>query len=81
MMAPKIGVSLLMDALGKTSGMENRTENIISICMLIFAGIVGLSVSRPPVNVDVSSNRSNYKHTDTRCYDYNANKQTRNGRV
>ncbi|MCU6762322.1 Probable manganese transport protein MntH [uncultured Roseburia sp.] len=37
MMAPKLGINLLLQALNKESGMENKAENIVSIIMLLFA--------------------------------------------
>lgn len=37
MMAPKLGVNLLLQSLNKESGMESKTENVVSIVMLLFA--------------------------------------------
>ncbi len=40
MMAPKLGINLLLQALNKDSGMENKAENIVSIFMILFALVV-----------------------------------------
>lgn len=51
MMAPKIGVNLLLQSLNKDSGMENKTENIISILMLVFALIIVFSYGGVPAQL------------------------------
>lgn len=51
MMAPKLGINLLLQSLNKDSGMENKAENIISILMLVFAAIVGFLYSGVPAQL------------------------------
>lgn len=51
MMAPKLGINLLLQSLKKESGMENKTENIISILMLVFSLIVVLSYGGVPAQL------------------------------
>ena len=51
MMAPKLGINLLLQALGRKSGMENKSENIISIIMMVFALIVVLSYGGVPAQL------------------------------
>lgn len=40
MMAPKLGINLLLQALNKDSGMENKIENIVSLIMILFAVVI-----------------------------------------
>lgn len=51
MMAPKLGINLLFQALGQESGMENRGENIISIIMLVFGAIVACLAGGAPAQL------------------------------
>ena len=51
MMAPKLGINLLLQALNKDSGMESKTENIVSIVMLVFAAVVGFLYSGVPAQL------------------------------
>ena len=51
MMAPKLGINLLLQSLDKDSGMENKAENIISILMLVFAAVVGFLYSGVPAQL------------------------------
>lgn len=51
MMAPKLGINLLLQSLDKDSGMESRLENIISIIMLIFAASIGFFYGGAPANL------------------------------
>lgn len=51
MMAPKLGINLLLQALNKDSGMENKAENIVSILMLIFALVIVLSYGGVPAQL------------------------------
>lgn len=51
MMAPKLGINLLLQALNKDSGMENKAENIISILMMVFALIVVFSYGGVPAQL------------------------------
>lgn len=51
MMAPKLGINLLLQSLNKDSGMESKTENIVSIVMLVFAAVVGCLYSGVPAQL------------------------------
>ena len=51
MMAPKLGINLLLQSLDKDSGMENKAENVISSLMLIFAAIIGCLYSGVPAQL------------------------------
>lgn len=51
MMAPKLGINLLLQSLNKESGMESKAENYISILMLIFGGIVAWMYGGLPANL------------------------------
>lgn len=51
MMAPKLGINLLLQALNKESGMENKAENIVSILMLVFALIIVFTYGGVPAQL------------------------------
>ncbi len=51
MMAPKLGINLLLQSLDQESGMENRIENIVSILMLVFAAVIGFLYSGAPAQM------------------------------
>ncbi len=51
MMAPKLGINLLLQAMDKDSGMENKTENYISILMLVFGMVIALLYGGAPAQL------------------------------
>ena len=51
MMAPKLGINLLLQAMDKDSGMENKAENYISILMLVFGMMVALLYGGAPAQL------------------------------
>ena len=51
MMAPKLGINLLLQSLNKKSGMNSRIENYISILMLIFATVIAWLYSGIPAEL------------------------------
>jgi len=51
MMAPKLGINLLLQSLNKQSGMENRIENMISVLMLILGGVIAWLYSGIPAEL------------------------------
>lgn len=51
MMAPKLGINLLLQSLDKDSGMENKVENVVSSLMLIFAAVIGFLYSGVPAQL------------------------------
>lgn len=51
MMAPKLGINLLLQSLNKKSGMDNKVENIVTIAMMAFAMIIGLVFNGIPAQL------------------------------
>lgn len=50
-MAPKLGVNLLLEGFGREAGVENRLENMISIAILIFGAVLGCTLGSAPVSL------------------------------
>lgn len=51
MMAPKLGINLLLQAMDRDSGMENKTENCMSVVMLLFGMVVALLYGGAPAQL------------------------------
>ena len=50
-MAPKLGVNLLLEGFGKQAGVEDKLENIISAIVLVFGAVLGCVLGAAPVSL------------------------------